>query len=87
MIKIEVSGLRAAVIERACRYSFYGVDKIGPCVPAACVEGREAASSAVREWLEANGIEWNSFSVLSARPLDCDGGKVPYKAEIFFDWC
>jgi len=85
MTTITITGLGAAAIEVANRASFYGINKLfGDLRDTA--PGRRAAEDAVREWLEANGISWNSFLILKARTIDTSGTKTPYKAEIDFTW-
>ena len=85
MTTITITGLGAAAIERANRASFYGIKKMfGNCSDT--TPGLIAAEEAVRDWLEANGIAWNSFLILGARTIDTSGTKTPYKAEIDFNW-
>ena len=85
MTTITITGLGAAAIEVANRASFYGINKsFGDLHDTA--PGRRAAEDAVRDWLAANGISWNSFLILKARTIDTSGTKTPYKAEIDFTW-
>lgn len=82
-VTITVVGLCAAAIEKACRESFYGTDKLFQPGPWS-IAGRHAATVAVQEYLNSAGIPWNSFDILGAKPIDTDGIRTPYKAEITF---
>ena len=83
MITITVTGITAALIERANNASFYGIKKyFGNLADTA--PGRAAAEDAVRDYLEANHIAWNGFEILRARTIDTTGTKTPYKSEIDF---
>ena len=82
MITITITGTGAAAIEAANNASFYGIHKICP----ECTPGAIAATNAVRDYLEANHIDWNSFWISKARTIDTSGTKVSYKAEIDFDY-
>jgi hypothetical protein len=85
MTTITVTGLRAAAIEAANHASFYGIKKsfgdLSEIIP-----GRIAAEDSVREYLNGNGIEYNSFWIIKARTIDTTGAKTPYKAEIDFSY-
>jgi len=85
MITITVTGYRAAAIEKANHASFEGVNKLfGNLHDTA--PGRAAAEDAIREYLKANSIDWNSFWIIKARTIDTAGTKTPYKAEIDFSY-
>jgi len=85
MTTITITGLRAAAIEAANHASFYGINKtFGPLHEI--IPGRIAAEDAVKEYLNSNGIHWNSFWIIKARTIDTSGTKTPYKAEIDFNY-
>lgn len=85
MTTITITGVGAAAIEAANNASFYGIKKTFGDLHE-IIPGRIAAEDAVRDWLAANGISWNSFLILKARTIDTSGTKTPYKAEIDFIW-
>ena len=83
MITITVTGIAAALIEKANNASFYGIKKLfGDLTDTA--PGRIAAEEAVREYLKSNNIEYHGFELIKARTIDTTGTKTPYKAEIDF---
>lgn len=83
MTTITITGIGAALIEKANRASFYGINKSVGCLRDTA-PGRKAADEAVRDYLESNGISWNSFWIVKARTIDTSGTPVPYMAEIDF---
>lgn len=82
---VTVVGIPAAMIERANRASFYGVKKMFGNL-SETAPGRKAAEEAAENWLEANGIDWNSLWIVKAKTIDTEGTKCPYKAEVTFGW-
>ena len=83
MKTITITGIGAALIEKANNASFYGIKKsFGNTTDTA--PGLIAAEDAVRKYLKSNGIDWNSFSIIKARTIDTSGTPIPYKAEIDF---
>lgn len=85
MTTITVTGHRAALIEIANRASFYGINKSFGNT-SEIVTGLKAARDSVKEWLTANGIDYNGFLVIAARTVDSTDAKVHYMAEIDFSY-
>ena len=80
---ISLTGIGAALIEKANNASFYGIKKsFGDCSDTA--PGMEAACEAINEYLNREKIDCYGFDILKARTIDTSGTPVPYKAEIDF---
>ena len=79
---IKIEGVDAFWIKEANLTSFYGIFGDG----SQCYAGQRDANRLVREWLDENMIDWNSFLVLSTKNIDTSGTKVPYAAWITFEW-
>jgi len=79
---IEVIGPTAAMVLQAYHSSFYGIHGDG----IDCAKARKACYDRVSAYLDNVGIKWNSLSLIWAKPIDTDGTKTPYKAEITFTY-
>ena len=78
-IRITVTGLTAASIERAERASIYGVNGN----ERDCCIARRNCNEAIEKALKAAGIDWNWLQVYDAHSISTDGLKTPYLAEIY----
>lgn len=80
-ITIIVTGLTAAAIEEAEHASFYGIH--GDNEHA--YQAQRSARKAIKSYIEANKINWQSAQIISANSIDTTGTKCPYKARLTFD--
>lgn len=80
-MELMVYGVVAAEIETAEHASFYGIDG----TKHACIQARISTEKTIEKYLDKKGIEWNSFYILSARSINTEGEKTPYKAYITFE--
>lgn len=75
---IIVTGIVAALVERAVRASVYGINGDRP----ACYQARRECRGPVEEHLARICPDWNSYGIINARVLDTAGTKTPYAAEL-----